>query len=230
MTNEQLQHWLSCFVLEVRKMNGQPYPPDTVHHIIFDIMRHLHQQGKQLDIFWDMCFPSSERSLIPKWSSWKLQVLLSRAVKQSHFLHRKKINCGALVSWETTVLGHSLTQFYSKMDWILLCRVEASTGDWGSTTAWFKLSNEKESVLSSVTLKIPPRTTKEELKNKVWPQNSRPVWQPWQPSTMSSLYIQEIHTNVSIKLSKMHLLSSTIAKTQANMLVFSQANRTTYSE
>ena len=166
MTNEQLQHWLFRFVLEVRRMNGQLYPPDTVHHIIFDIMKHLHQQGKQLDIFWDMCFLSPEQSLIPKWSSWKLQVLLPRAVKQSHFLHRKKINCGALVSWETTVLGYSLTQFYSKMDWILLCRVEASTEDWGSTTARFKLSNEKESVLSSVTLKIPPRTTKEELKNR----------------------------------------------------------------
>ena len=70
------------------------------------------------------------------------------------------------------------------MDWILLCGVKVSTGDWSSTIVRFKLSNEKESVLSSVTLKIPPRTTKEDSKT-VWPQNSHPVWET--PTTLNDV-------------------------------------------
>ena len=33
MNNLQLTHWLSCFTLEVRKVDGSEYHPGTLHHI-----------------------------------------------------------------------------------------------------------------------------------------------------------------------------------------------------
>ena len=56
LNNDQLQHWLCRFILEVRKENGQHYPPATLHHIVSGIMRFLRQSGRQLDLFQDPAF------------------------------------------------------------------------------------------------------------------------------------------------------------------------------
>ena len=51
-TSQLLQYWLSRFVLEVRKKDGQEYPPGTLYHIVCGIMRFLRQNGKpELDFF-----------------------------------------------------------------------------------------------------------------------------------------------------------------------------------
>ena len=36
---KKLNHWLSRFVTEVRKQDGQPYPPKTIHHILAALQR-----------------------------------------------------------------------------------------------------------------------------------------------------------------------------------------------
>ena len=41
MTKSQLSHFLTRFILEVRKKNGDVYPPNTLHHIISGFMRQL---------------------------------------------------------------------------------------------------------------------------------------------------------------------------------------------
>ena len=57
MTKAELQHWLIRFVLEVRKQNGDVYPPSTLHHLCSGIMRHLRWSGRpELDIFKDVEF------------------------------------------------------------------------------------------------------------------------------------------------------------------------------
>ena len=49
---DTLQYWMSRFVLEARKKDGNEYPPNTLHHICCGIMRHLRQIGQpSLDIF-----------------------------------------------------------------------------------------------------------------------------------------------------------------------------------
>ena len=54
MTKSQLQHYMSCFVLEVRKKDGSEFPPNSIHHICCGIMRFLRSNGKpELDIFKD---------------------------------------------------------------------------------------------------------------------------------------------------------------------------------
>ena len=34
MTNKQMSHWMTCFILEARKRDGTVYPPNTVHHLV----------------------------------------------------------------------------------------------------------------------------------------------------------------------------------------------------
>ena len=51
---EQLQYWLSRFVLEVRKKSSSEYPPNTLHHICCGLLRHLRENGRpEIDIFKD---------------------------------------------------------------------------------------------------------------------------------------------------------------------------------
>ena len=38
---DKLRYWLSHFVNEVRKQNGNPHPPKTVHQILAGLQRHI---------------------------------------------------------------------------------------------------------------------------------------------------------------------------------------------
>ena len=53
MMPNQLTHWLSRFVVEVRKLDGTEYPPNTLYHICAGIQRSLRDSGLILDIFKD---------------------------------------------------------------------------------------------------------------------------------------------------------------------------------
>ena len=59
-----LQHWLSRFVLEVRKKDGSEYPANTLHHLCCGIMRHLRLNGRpELDFFKDPTFSEFRATL-----------------------------------------------------------------------------------------------------------------------------------------------------------------------
>ena len=54
MTNADLQYWMTCFIMEVRKKDSSSFPPNTLHHICCGIMRHLRVNGQlSLDFFKD---------------------------------------------------------------------------------------------------------------------------------------------------------------------------------
>ena len=63
----------------------QPYPPDTVHHIICSIMRHLCHQRKQLDIFQDMCFSEFRTVLDSEMKRLKAAGLASKGRQAEAF-------------------------------------------------------------------------------------------------------------------------------------------------
>lgn len=56
MTDCELSHRLSRFVLEVRKKNGDLYPPNTLHHIAAGLQQHLRWSGWPVDLFKDQQF------------------------------------------------------------------------------------------------------------------------------------------------------------------------------
>ena len=54
LNKSQLQHWMSCFIMEIRKKDGREFPPNSIHHICCGIMRFLRTNGKpELDFFKD---------------------------------------------------------------------------------------------------------------------------------------------------------------------------------
>ena len=46
LSNQNLNHWLTRFILEVRKQDGSEYPPNSLHHITAGLMRHLRWSEK----------------------------------------------------------------------------------------------------------------------------------------------------------------------------------------
>ena len=63
MTVAQLRHWMTRFILEARKKNGDPYPPNSLHHIVTGLMRHLRWSGRVIDFFKDSNFIDFRASL-----------------------------------------------------------------------------------------------------------------------------------------------------------------------
>ena len=60
----QLNEFLTMFVLEARKKTGEVYPPNTLHHIVCGLMRHLPPTGNpQIDFFRDPEFSGFRASL-----------------------------------------------------------------------------------------------------------------------------------------------------------------------
>ncbi len=60
----ELEHWLTRFVLEVRKKDGSEFPPNSLHHICCGLMRHLRWNGQpSIDFFSDSDFTNFKASL-----------------------------------------------------------------------------------------------------------------------------------------------------------------------
>ena len=73
MTNSQLTHWLSRFVLEAHKRDGSEYPPNTLHHICAGIMR---TNGRIVDFFKGDDFMGLQATLDGECNIWCLVVFL----------------------------------------------------------------------------------------------------------------------------------------------------------
>ena len=64
LNRTELQHWLTCFTLEVRKKDGGEFPPSSLHHICCGLMRYLRLNGQpSIDFFSDSDFVDFKASL-----------------------------------------------------------------------------------------------------------------------------------------------------------------------
>ena len=64
LSDQSLDHWLTRFILEVRKNDGSEFPPNNLHHITAGLMQHLQWSGKaQIDLFKDATFAEFRSSL-----------------------------------------------------------------------------------------------------------------------------------------------------------------------
>ena len=64
LSNSELDHWLTRFVLEMLKKIGEEYPPNMVHHICCGLMHRLRWNGQpSIDFFSDPAFASFKASL-----------------------------------------------------------------------------------------------------------------------------------------------------------------------
>ncbi len=64
LTQHKMQHWLTHFILETRKKDGNAYPPSSLHHICSGLMCHIRWNGKpHIDFFKDPEFANFRASL-----------------------------------------------------------------------------------------------------------------------------------------------------------------------
>ena len=59
----ELNYWLSKFVLETRKANGDHYPPDTLHIICSGLQRFIRETRPEINLFKDPVFAGFQRTL-----------------------------------------------------------------------------------------------------------------------------------------------------------------------
>ena len=101
-----LQHWLTRFVLEVRKKNGAEYSPNTLHHLCTGIMRFLRWNGwPSVDFFADTEFMDFRAVLDGEMKRLQAKGVGSKR-KQAEPLSEQEEE----ILWEKGVLGDATPQ------------------------------------------------------------------------------------------------------------------------
>ena len=115
MTQEEVQHWLTRFILEVRKKDGSVYPPNTLYHICCGLMRHLKWTGKpEINFFKDKEFADFRASLDAEMKNLQSQGIGSKK-RQADVLREDEQE----LLWQKGLLGDTTPQ--SLLDTIVFC-------------------------------------------------------------------------------------------------------------
>ena len=86
---EVLPQWLSRFILEVCKHTGDPYPPETLYHIVCWLVRHI-----RCRFFNDKIFAECQTILDSEWNDLEKLEYKQRASKQNLCHWTRKSYCG----------------------------------------------------------------------------------------------------------------------------------------
>jgi hypothetical protein len=62
-TSAQLDYWISKFILEVRRRDGQPYPPNSIYQLCCGLLRWIRDTKPSLNLFTDAEFTSFRKTL-----------------------------------------------------------------------------------------------------------------------------------------------------------------------
>ena len=60
---QDLDYWLSKFVLEAKKESGEPYPPDTLYGICAGLLRYIRERRPEINIFKDYQYTGFRKTL-----------------------------------------------------------------------------------------------------------------------------------------------------------------------
>ena len=101
MDSQTLSEWLTRFILEVRKINGSEYPPNTLYHLVCGIMRHVrNSKSCEIDFFKDPEFCSFRVSL-----DAEMKRLQSKGVGSVHKQAEPFTMEEEELLWERKILG-----------------------------------------------------------------------------------------------------------------------------
>ena len=105
MSNHKLQHWLTRFILEIRKRDESAYPPNTLYHICVGLMHHLRWNGKpNLDILKDPEFADFKAFLDAEMKRLQSQGIGSKRKAEVLTVEEEEL------LWEKGVLGDATPQ------------------------------------------------------------------------------------------------------------------------
>ena len=132
MEPTSLNKWLSTFLAETRKVNGEPYPPTTLHLLLSGLKRHMRAMDKERapNIFaknnpvlqklhhtMDSVYRKLRSDGIGTWKN---------ALRHSQ--RRKRTNFGNLVYLVLTAPQVCCVQYFSAMEKTFTCEVAMNTG------------------------------------------------------------------------------------------------------
>ena len=101
MENTEMNDWLCHFILEIRKKDGTEYPPNTIHHIVCGIMRHLRNTAKPgIDFFKNIEFCGLRTSLDSEMKRLQSKGLGTKRHQAEPLSEREEE-----ILWETGQLG-----------------------------------------------------------------------------------------------------------------------------
>ena len=101
-----LNHWLTSFILEVRKKDGSEFPPSSLYHICCGLMRHLRWNGQpSIDFFSDGDFADFKASLDAEMKRLQSKGLGSKK-RQAEVLSESEEE----LLWQKKLLGDSTLQ------------------------------------------------------------------------------------------------------------------------
>ena len=106
LSPQQLQHYLSRFVLEVRRKDGTEYPPNTLYHVVCGVMRFLQQNGQpQVDFFKEQVYADFRTTLDAEMKCLQQDGIGSRK-RQAEPLTEEEED----LLWEKGILGEHSPQ------------------------------------------------------------------------------------------------------------------------
>ena len=128
LSEPELNQWLACFVLEVRKKDGTVYPPNTLHHLVAGLLRHMRGNGRQVDFFQDPGFSTFRASLDAEMKRLAREGVGSKK-KQAEIITEEEE-----LLWVKGVLGDETTQrLLDTMGCILPSAVVRSTANFAAS-------------------------------------------------------------------------------------------------
>ena len=105
MTLQELDKRLCNVLFEVRKKNGEEFPPKTLHHLISGIQSHLRMNGKNIDLFKDPEFTDMRVCLDSEMKRLQKSGLVSKTKKaETLTVHEEEL------LWSKGLLGSGSPQ------------------------------------------------------------------------------------------------------------------------
>ena len=101
---EALDQWMSKFILEIRRLDGEEYPPNTIYQITCGIMRNIRKFCPEINFFKDVEFHSFRTILDSEMKRLKASGLgIVKRVEPISFNEEEKL-------WSNNVLGSTSPQ------------------------------------------------------------------------------------------------------------------------
>ena len=115
-----LSHWITKFVLEVRKVNGGEYQPNTLYHIVCGIMHHVRNTlNANIDFFKDPESAGFHGSLVAEMK-WLQTKGLGSVHRQAEAITADEEE----LLWEEKILGDPSPQYMNGLYFALHSRDE----------------------------------------------------------------------------------------------------------
>ena len=112
MSEDQIRYWVPRFILEVRKKNGDEYPPNTLYKMVCGLQREVQKKRPNINFFSPLFSDLSQTldSEMKRLKSLGLGMTAKKAEPITLEEEEKLWECGALGESDPTILLY--TVFY----------------------------------------------------------------------------------------------------------------------